>query len=107
MTEDFPTPCENSFKALAKEDPDKLIRWVNSGLLEPADLTFAAEHLGSIYSSLPTLVHLLTHESPVVREGAIIGLDILKYRINDLFDHHAQNDSSPGIRRVAQNCWNR
>jgi hypothetical protein len=107
VTETFPTPCENSFDTLAKEDPDKLICWVNSGLLEPADLTFAAETIGQLYSSLPTLVKLLTHDSPVVREGAIIGLDVLKYRINDLFEHHAENDSSPGVRHVAYNCVNR
>lgn len=107
MTEDFPTPCENSFKALAKEDPDKLLRWVNSELLEPSDLTFAAEELGNIDSSLPALIQLLSHTSPIVREGAIVGLDILKYRINDLFHHHATKDPSPGVRHVAHNCWNR
>lgn len=107
VTEDFPTPCRNSFKALAKEDPDKLIRWVSSGLLEPCDLTFAAEELGNIDSSLPALIHLLSHESAVVREGALMGLYTLSYRISDLFDHHAHNDPSPGVREVAHNCWNR
>jgi hypothetical protein len=107
VTEDFPTPCENSFKALAKEDPDKLIRWARSGLLEPCDLTFAAEELGSIDYSLPALVWLLSHDSAVVREGAIVGLAFLKSRIDDLLFHLMHNDPSPGVRHVAQNCWNR
>jgi hypothetical protein len=72
------TYCENLFERLAAEDPERLLRMVGSGELEWFDLTFAAEYLGN--SSLSSerlaasLLPLLAHGRPVVREGALLGL---------------------------------
>ncbi len=103
----YPTPCRNEYDRLQKEDPAFLIAWCKSGELAPYDLTFAAETLGEIPEALPVLLDLLKHDSSVVREGALLGLYRLKWIIEDKFDKHAVNDSSPGVRHVAEACSRR
>ncbi len=107
MNTKFPTPCRNEFERLQNEYPEILLDWVNSGELAPYDLTFAAETLGEIPEALPVLLDLLKHDSSVVREGALLGLYRLKWLIDDKFDEHAVNDSSPGVRHVAEACSRR
>lgn len=60
-------------------DPAELLELVKSGTLPPGDLTFAAESLGrrtSAELAVPVLLPLLQSESPMVREGAVLGLDV-------------------------------
>src|SRR5438445_8008085 len=40
-------PCEAMFETLASQDPAALMKLISSGELESANLTFAAETLGS------------------------------------------------------------
>lgn len=98
------TPCREQFDRLEKEYPELLLDWVNSGELRPSQLTFAAENLGQIPEALPILLDLLNHESPLVREGAVIGLARLKDLIDDKVEVLANSDISPGVRHVAGNC---
>lgn len=101
----YPKPCRKEFARLEKEDPALLIEWVKSGELEPCDLTFAAENLGRIPSALPVLLDLLKHDSAVVREGALIGLYMIKEAIDCLIGDLAESDESPGVRHVAKEIF--
>lgn len=72
-----PQPCEALFKLWAEYSPEELLSAMSSGVLEPHDLTFAAEAAGRIADAtraIPALLALLDHTSPLVREGAIYGL---------------------------------
>ena len=95
-------PCENAYEQLVASDPDLLVEWAESGeLIKPSDLTFAAEHLGKCQKSLPVLLQLLKHDSPVVREGAIYGLFGLRELISDALDECAEKDPNATIRDIA------
>lgn len=66
-------------------------------------LTFAAEVVGGLPTEMaePALLPLLDHVSPVVREGAIIGLDShTTDRVWAKFLAMAEHDPSPGIRSI-------
>lgn len=85
----------------------ELASLISSGTMEPHDLTFAVEELGKIAYDDPALVRLtltplLSHESPLVREGALYGLDghldaELWCRVEAL----AFDDPSKGVREAA------
>lgn len=98
------TPCEASFEKLAEEDPYKLLAWIDSGTLEPADITFAAEAAGALgYIAIDTLERLLTHKESVAREGAVLGLARNKEhrRVQLLLRKVSALDSSESVRAVA------
>lgn len=99
----FPAvPCENAYEELVKSNPDLLVEWVESGELnQPSDLTFAAECLGECQKGLPSLLRLLKHESPVVREGAIYGLFRLRELIADELEVVEKTDLNATIRDIA------
>lgn len=68
---------ESDALRLAKDDPAELARIIASGTLRDTSLTFAAEHMGTATDAVlvaRTLAPLLSHASPIVREGALIGL---------------------------------
>ena len=103
-TPDPNAPSDALFERLATQDPARLVRMLKSGL-EPALLTHAAEIAGRELPSdavLHTLLELLAHESPLVREGAIYGLAA---HVGDQVDTGlrklAENDPSPGVRTAA------
>jgi hypothetical protein len=82
---------EALFERLAQQDPNRLLRMLNSGDLEPALLTHAAETAGRHLASelvVPVLLKLLQHTSPLVREGAIYGLS---HHDGDQIDQALQN----------------
>ena len=103
--------CENDMERLATEDPAELLRYVREEKPRPSNLTFALEHLGTAGRNgvdvASTLVEHLAHESPGVREGALIGLVNL-YRdhaipgpVVEAVRRVARGDSSPAVRSVA------
>lgn len=68
---------DTEFLRLAKEDPEELIRLIESGPLANTELTFAAEYLGEVVDDWRVeqiLLGLLQHKSVIVVEGAIYGL---------------------------------
>lgn len=72
---DWPKPCIAEFERLAESDPDMLVSWIRSGALADGHLTHALSALGDAVSEKDRLlVGYLTHSSPVVREGAVLGL---------------------------------
>lgn len=96
-------PSREEFNNLAGENPNALLTWIQSGELKPGFLTYALESLGSVH--LPVLEELLeatTHESAVVREGAIYGLSVYFSRIKDALENLVGNDSSVGVREAAR-----
>jgi hypothetical protein len=99
---DFSKPSCVEFEHLSQEDPKLLVDWIKSGTLEPEHLTFAAEFLGDSDDAdlvVPVLLELTKHQSPIVREGAVYGLDKHKNypgvatRIAEM----QNSDSSPGV----------
>jgi hypothetical protein len=72
---------------------DRVRRMPNS------ELTFLAENLGE------TLLELLKHPSPVVREGALLGIDNILSEVKDKLIHMVCHDESPGVRDCAKDTW--
>ena len=104
-------PCEATFEYLAENYPYWLIVLIQSKSLNDAELTFAAEAVGSVnkspYLIILTLLPLLHHRSAVVREGAIYGivkdvsvLDDAKIKAE--LEYLSTEDSSPGVRTAAK-----
>ena len=99
--------CEALFKELALEAPSELVRLTQDGGLPPEKLTFAAEALGAVDSEtgIDALESLLVHPSPLVREGAVLGLATYvnagHVRATALAKAAAR-DSSPGVRATAR-----
>lgn len=95
------------FEYLAVNHPQDLLRLVDSKLLTPPTLTFAAEISGRIADSQGVrlvLVPLLDHPHALVREGAIYGL--LEHVDPDVLGELttlAERDPSPGVRQAATN----
>lgn len=111
----WPTPCDNEFERLAKDDPAQLIAWIRSGEMSPGLLTRAAEALGDAHhaDTLAVLLDLVQHAAPVVREGALLGIgrrhslgwrlgvrlvtDVARLRV----EYISRNDTSPAVRQTA------
>ncbi len=101
----FREHCEDEFEYLARENPADLVRLMNEELAsKPALLTFAAEALGSVRDSrfvMQTLIPLLNHQEPVVREGAVIGLmghTASSIEVRTALRQRAARDESPGVK---------
>ncbi len=98
-------PSEALFERLAKEDPARLVRILKSNL-SPGHLTHAAEIAGRELPSdvvVPTLLELLLHASPLVREGAIYGLAVHRSTAVDAaLKSLIERDASPGVRAAAE-----
>jgi HEAT repeat protein len=100
------TPCEAAFEYLSRRYPESLLRVIRSGLLLPADLTFAAEIAGRADTSedeiRTALIPLLAHEDAAVREGAIYGLaGHIDRATRERIESLARSDSSAGVRAAA------
>lgn len=110
MTAEWPTQCEFEFESMSRAAPSRLIAWIRSGVLAPADLTFAAECLGDAdHPEVPrVLIELTRHTAAVVREGAVYGIgrmsghdrdtDALLQRLHEM----AYHDPSPGVKSAAR-----
>lgn len=102
---EWPKPCENAFERMSEEAPERLQQWITSGVLSEAHLSFAAESLGKAKEVLPgvkdTLLGLLKHSSPVVREGAVLGLAHTEDSgVFALLQQVAEKESSLGVRQA-------
>lgn len=100
----YPFPGRVEFRRMMKEEPRVLLEWIQSGELEPADLTFAVEFIGDFPESEHTLRGLLSHEHSVVREGSLYGL--MKMELSDIksiYQKILEHDPSPGMKEIARN----
>jgi HEAT repeat protein len=98
---------EDVFQDLAERHPKVLVALLKAGILEVADLTFAAEIAGNEISDSalirPVLLKLLEHPSAVVREGTLYGLaNHLDESSRAIVGELAKNDPSPGVRTTAK-----
>jgi hypothetical protein len=101
------TYSKNALFLMVEEHPTQLIGLIEDGVMDDAELTFVAEALGDAGESrdivVDTLIKLSEHKSPLVREGAVYGLeghiDIDKAykRLVEM----AANDDSLGVRDSA------
>jgi hypothetical protein len=101
-------PKESEFRMLAEQSPMRLLWLIRYGNLRPAQLTFAAEIAGSIADSaivVPALLELLNHSSPVVREGAVYGLEKhLTTEVRERLRLVSEKDPSPAVRSAARDA---
>jgi HEAT repeat protein len=99
--------CQAMFEDLASQSPDELLEIVLENRAPVGRLTYAAEILGR---EIPTgqaasaLAQVLRdHPSPLVREGAILGLahHLQRIGVREAIERAAHDDPSPGVRRAA------
>lgn len=95
------------FRQSARRSPAELVAQIESGALEPASLTYAAEALGELADSavaVPCLLPLLDHPSSVVREGAIYGLErhLKAPGVEPKLRELAEKDPQEGVREAAK-----
>lgn len=110
----FPIPCRDNFDKMASENPYHLLEWLMDGSLSNAHLSFALESLGREtarrHQKTRTIVldvlivHLKTHKSPLVREGALLGIcyHLDRKIAASCVEHVAQADESNIIREIAK-----
>ena len=72
--------------------------------IDPSRLTFEAEELGERPGASEPLLKLLTHDSPLVREGAVDGLANHMKMIIDRMRQVQQQDSSKGVRQAIEDA---
>lgn len=97
-------PCENTFNYLATFYPEKLAEWIRSDTLSPGFLTHALEYLGDtkLKNVVSIIEPFLTHESPLVREGAVLGLqNHLNEALRNFIHELSINDPNGGVRFTA------
>jgi len=97
--------CEALFEALAEHSPDELVEIVREGRAPNSRLTYAAEILGRHVASpraVEALRNLLDHPSPLVREGAVLGLEphLDRHDVKEALHRAVGRDPSPGVRRA-------
>jgi hypothetical protein len=95
------------FRELAMTAPAELAALVRQGVVRDTRLTYAAEILGRDVNDATIVVRallpLLKHPSPLVREGAILGLSYhLTDEVREALSRVVQQDPSPGVRTAAQ-----
>jgi len=105
---------EEQLDALAMEDPETLINMLVDGSLNTSMLSFAAELAGREIEKVEfrdklvsNLLSLLQHESSLVREGAVMGLDYLYYYFPNVQKELKQRmdpkvEPSEGVRDAAE-----
>ena len=98
---------EKELRELAERDLAELTSLIERGL-EPHVLTFAAEALGDHAepndpNTVKLLLKLVEHASPVVREGAIYGLEphLASAGVVEALRNLRLHDDSPGVREAA------
>jgi len=99
------------FCELAQSAPEELAALVRQAAITDTRLTYAAEILGRDVQDgalvIPALRSLLKNPSPVVREGAILGLSHhLTNEVRQALNRVAQEDPSPGVRETALDTLN-
>lgn len=104
----FEKHCEEEFEELARNDFPSLIRLIYGELAgDRVMLSFALEALhlvGDPSRTVPFLIGFLQHPEPIVREGAILGLQpyLESSRLaRDMMKGLRDNDPSDGVRRAA------
>ena len=100
-------PSESYFYKLADEDPEKLELYIRKNYLEPSLLTYALEILGEKCNykiADRTILPMLWHESPIVREGAIYGLKNFRKEktVVECLESIAKADPNLCVRQIAR-----
>lgn len=107
------SPCRATFERLAKEAPELLIVWAQTGYaLDNADLSFACQAIGEKIpederrrldydARVALMTHVFEHASPIVREGAVMGLAGLGDGSLSALLQVSREDASPGVRAAA------
>lgn len=96
-----------AFEQLARESPQDLATIIRGNQARDSRLTFAAEILGRMVQTAMAADLLLgilrDHPSPLVREGAVLGLahHLERMGVQEALAEASVNDPSPGVRRAA------
>ena len=99
--------CQSVFEALARSSPGELISIIRENRAPDSRLTFAAEILGRDVPTPAAAIALLEilqdHRSPLVREGAVLGLahHLDGIGVRQSLRAAAEGDPSLGVKRAA------
>lgn len=101
-------PCRAMFNHLSMNNPTMLLAIVKASILSPALLTYAVEALGQVHDSntrreaLQTIIDLLSHESPLVREGAVYALEsyLPDEQALQALVNRQNIETSPGVKQA-------
>lgn len=101
------TLTDKELRAICKEKPKQMIKWLNSDIRNLATLSRLAEIAGSEMEGgkvIKALIYLAKNKSSVVREGAVLGLShhISDKRVKALLESMAEKDKSAGVRETAK-----
>src|SRR3972149_1723687 len=98
-----------NFKSLIETNPEQFLELIHGNYLTPARLTHAAEAIGQVEKVeelIPTLLELSKHESPLVREGAILGMSsLIDKGYKELYERlqeMSSTDPSTSIQEIAK-----
>ena len=100
--------CQAVFENLAEEDPEELASIIRQNRAPDSRLTFAVEILGRDVDRpwvAATLMDILrTHRSPLVREGAVLGLfhHLDRIGVREALREAMVRDPSDGVKSAAQ-----
>ena len=96
----FARPCRGLLRHLATFDPNALLKMCREHTLVPTLLTFAAEYIGEIEGSTDVLIGLLDHPSPIVREGAMLGMPDDNDEAFIAVSSKVEAETSPAVKEV-------
>jgi hypothetical protein len=99
--------CDPVFESFARYAPDQLVELLRANVLRPHMATLAAEQLGAHSNGdgvIDTLLALLEHSAPLVREGAVLGLahHLERSGVRAQLEKVAAGDSCPGVQSTAR-----
>lgn len=102
---------EEQFIRFADENPARLVELLRSNaIVRPALLTFAAEAAGRIANTalvVGALLPLLSHTDPIVREGAVYGLEAhleASLEARTALRSMATREPSPGVKAAVNDA---
>lgn len=100
----WPEPSKRAFQSMAADAPERLATWINTATLTRTDICLALQVLGgSRPQVLATLIaHAMIHSSPLVREGAVLGLIAARDLLNGILLNISENDADPQVRLIAR-----
>lgn len=104
----YPRPCQALLDWMGENHAQALAELIELGEMNQVDLTFAAEAMGlngDLALVCDTLGPLLAHPNPLVREGAIYGLEHHLYdpQVKRLLQEAHARETNETIKGILRN----
>ena len=107
MNMDYSLEKNDTFAAMAEKDPNTLISLMNNKETSDDNLIILAESAGLIADEgkvVPTLLKLLDHKNPEVREAAVYGIGcFISETVTDALIDVIAHDENETVKEAARN----